>query len=86
MFSKRGENKKKKNFLFRRIIMLGMQKREIKKILVCIAIMIVALAIASVVSGCAFNHRGETSMTFLKDMETSSSGTSTGSFKRPARD
>ena len=66
--------------------MLEIPRRERNKILVCAVIIIVAFAAAVAVSGCAFNHRGETSFTVLKDMETTSSGTSTGSFKRPARD
>lgn len=65
---------------------LGIPKEVKVKLLVSLVVVIVLAFIASAVTGCAFNHRGETSMTFLKDMETSSSGTSTGSFKRPARD
>lgn len=65
---------------------LGISKKERNRMLVCVVILIVAFAAAVVVSGCAFNHRGETSMTFWKDLETTSSGTSTGSFKRPPRD
>lgn len=66
--------------------MLGIPRDVKIKLLVSLIVVIVLAFIASAVTGCAFNHRGETSFTVLKDMETTSSGTSTGSFKRPARD
>jgi hypothetical protein len=62
--------------------------RSAKVRLVEILIIVFLLAfIASITtSGCAFTHRGETSVGLFKDVERSGEGTSKVLISRPARD
>ena len=66
--------------------MLGMAEKERRKVLVGIILVIILAFIASIVTGCAFYHRGESAFGFLNDVQMNQKTESSAQIQRPARD